>query len=45
MLICLNDSGLVAQLVARLHGMEEVGGSNPPESTLIYKFNNLTKKI
>lgn len=25
--------GLVAQLVARLHGMEEAGGSNPPEST------------
>ncbi len=24
----------MAQLVARFHGMEEVGGSNPPSSTL-----------
>ena len=23
----------MAQLVARFHGMEEVGGSNPPSST------------
>ena len=28
----LND-GAMAQLVARFHGMEEVGGSNPPSST------------
>ena len=25
--------GAMAQLVARLHGMEKVGGSNPPSST------------
>ena len=25
--------GAMAQLVARFHGMEEVGGSNPPSST------------
>ena len=27
------DAGAMAQLVARFHGMEEVGGSNPPSST------------
>ena len=29
----------MAQLVARFHGMEEVGGSNPPSSTttLLYE--------
>ena len=26
-------NGAMAQLVARFHGMEEVGGSNPPSST------------
>ena len=26
--------GAMAQLVARFHGMEEVGGSNPPSSTI-----------
>ena len=31
--------GPVAQLGARFHGMEEVGGSNPPRSTI--PFNNL----
>ena len=27
------NNGAMAQLVARFHGMEEVGGSNPPSST------------
>ena len=27
------NKGAMAQLVARFHGMEEVGGSNPPSST------------
>ena len=27
-------NGAMAQLVARFHGMEEVGGSNPPSSTI-----------
>ena len=29
------NKGAMAQLVARFHGMEEVGGSNPPSSTEI----------
>ena len=29
------NNGAMAQLVARFHGMEEVGGSNPPSSTEI----------
>lgn len=28
------NNGAMAQLVARFHGMEEVGGSNPPSSTI-----------
>ena len=28
-----HPNGAMAQLVARFHGMEEVGGSNPPSST------------
>ena len=28
-----HPDGAMAQLVARFHGMEEVGGSNPPSST------------
>ena len=28
-----HPNGAMAQLVARFHGMEEVGGSNPPGST------------
>lgn len=33
--------GPVAQLGARFHGMEEVGGSNPPRSTIY--FNELAR--
>ena len=34
-----HPNGAMAQLVARFHGMEEVGGSNPPSSTttLLYE--------
>ncbi len=35
----MNGSGVIAQLVERLHGMQEVGGSIPPGSTNL--FNNL----
>ena len=28
----------MAQLVARLHGMEKVGGSNPPSSTEVSRL-------
>ena len=30
-------NGAMAQLVARFHGMEEVGGSNPPSSTVLHQ--------
>lgn len=30
----INKDGAMAQLVAHLHGMEGVGGSNPPSSTI-----------
>ncbi len=36
--VCL-VSGVIAQLVERLHGMQEVGGSIPPGST--NPFNDL----
>jgi hypothetical protein len=29
--------GVIAQLVERLHGMQEVGGSIPPGSTNLFK--------
>jgi hypothetical protein len=35
----MNGQGVIAQLVERLHGMQEVGGSIPPGSTNL--FNNL----
>ena len=31
------NNGAMAQLVARFHGMEEVGGSNPPSSTVLHQ--------
>ncbi len=34
----LQVSGAVAQLGARLLGVEKVGGSNPPSSTVITKL-------
>jgi hypothetical protein len=33
----MNGSGVIAQLVERLHGMQEVGGSIPPGSTNLFK--------
>ncbi len=30
--------GAIAQLVERLHGMQEVGGSIPPGSTKFFKY-------
>ena len=32
----LFDTGAIAQLGERLHGMQEVGGSIPPSSTKFY---------
>ena len=36
--------GVLAHLVERFHGMEEVGGSNPPYSTIIARFTALGYK-
>ena len=33
--------GAIAQLGERLHGMQEVGGSIPPSSTIESKKNNI----
>src|SRR5690625_233768 len=33
LILAREGPGAMAQLVARFHGMEEVGGSNPPSST------------
>lgn len=36
--------GVLAHLVERFHGMEEVGGSNPPYSTIIARLTALGYK-
>lgn len=36
--------GVLAHLVERFHGMEEVGGSNPPYSTIIAQLTALGYK-
>ncbi len=36
-MICASFRGAIAQLGERLHGMQEVGGSIPPSSTIIPK--------
>src|SRR3546814_2216181 len=34
--VCSSDLGAIAQLGERLHGMQEVGGSIPPGSTICF---------
>jgi hypothetical protein len=35
---CEMDQGVIAQLVERLNGIQEVGGSIPPGSTIQFLF-------
>ena len=37
--------GAIAQLVERLHGMQRVGGSNPPSSTIYLLNMNIADKF